>query len=414
MRLKNLFLFVFLLSAVCECASRPESVRFPEVRGLVLAGYQGWFNAEGDDAGLGWKHYQKNGRLAPGSCSFDLWPDVSEYEKTYLSPFRFDDGTTARLFSSHDRSTTFLHFRWMQEYGIDGVFMQRFVTSIRSAKGRANYNDILMNAVEAAERYDRAICVMYDLSGISSEEVQLLLDDWHELSSKYRITSRRKNHYLHHDGRPLVAVWGAGFNDDRKYNCEDVGRIVDFLHAEGCAILLGVPCNWRTLSMDTIPDERLHDLIEKADIVHPWFVGRFNAESYPRFREQIAGDIAWCKARGKVYMPVLFPGFSWYNLRGGVAAPLNQIPRLGGAFFWQQVYQSLSLGAETLYLAMFDEIDEGTAFFKCSNRVPVGESPFLGYEECAPDHYLWLAGKAAETLRGNTELSSEMPVRDAK
>lgn len=414
MRPKYLLL---LLLAACrgpECQAQSDAVRFPSVEGLVLTGYQGWFNAEGDGAGLGWKHYQKNGALAPGSCSFDLWPDVSEYEKTYASPFSYDDGKTARLFSSYDRSTTFLHFGWMRDYGIDGAFMQRFVTSIRSEKGRANYNHILMNAVEAAEKYDRAVCVMYDLSGISSKDIQLLLDDWKELSGKYGITTRKNNHYLHHNGRPLVAVWGAGFNDNRKYNYDDLERVIDFLRAEGCSVLLGVPTHWRTLDMDTLPDERLHELIAKVDIVHPWLVGRYNAESYPRFGDLLEKDMAWCREHDKTYMPVVFPGFSWYNLRDGVAAPLDQIPRQGGAFFWQQVYGSLSLGARTLYLAMFDEIDEGTAFFKCAERVPVGKSPFLGAQGVAPDHYLWLAGKAAEVLRGELPLSPRMPERNSK
>ena len=126
------------------------------------------------------------------------------------------------------------------------------------------------------------------------------------------------------------------------------------------------------------------------------------------------GERANPKKHDIAYMPVLFPGFSWYNLRNGVAAPLNQIPRLHGTFFWQQVYGAISQGAETLYLAMFDEMDEGTAFFKCSNNVPVGASPFLSYEGCAPDHYLWLAGMAAKALRGETALSAQMPVRKSE
>jgi len=409
---KWLAVFLCMLVPWGACAQRPaETVRFPSARGLVLTGYQGWFNAEGDGAGLGWKHYEKNGVFEPGCCSVDLWPDMAEYEKTYASPFRFADGSEARLFSSCDRSTTLLHFRWMRDYGIDGAFMQRFVASIRSSAGKANCNRILANAVEAAEKYGRALCVMYDLSGMRADEVQLLLDDWEELTSEDGILSLKSGCYLHHNGRPLVAVWGVGFDDGRRYGLEEAGRIVDFLRAKGCSVLLGVPAHWRTLSMDAVSDERLHALIGKADIVQPWFVGRFNAQSYSRFRSSIEADIAWCEARGLDYMPVLFPGFSWYNLRGGVAAPLNQIPRLGGAFFWQQVHGALSAGAESLYLAMFDEMDEGTAFFKCSNRVPVGPSPFADYEGLPSDHYLWLAGKAAEALRGEAELSPRMPRR---
>ena len=403
-----LFLSAVLLGGFSCTAKSPK---FNSVDGLLLAGYQGWFNAEGDGAGLGWKHYEKNGAFEPGRCTIDLWPEVGEYEQLYDSPFTFADGTTAKLFSSHDRSTTLLHFKWMEQYGVDGVFMQRFIASLRSQKGKDNYNHILLNALDASQMYGRAICVMYDLSGITSQEIGMLEDDWKELSGKYKITERET--YLHHNGKPLVAVWGAGFNDNRKYGNKDVKRIVEFLKSQGCSVLLGVPTHWRTLKMDTMADPELHEIIEQGvDIVHPWFVGRFNNESYDGFTQLIAEDIAWCNKHGKTYMPVIFPGFSWYNLKDGVAAPLNSIPRLGGAFLWKQAYTATSLGAKTLYVAMFDEIDEGTAIFKCANTVPAGASPFLTYEGCEPDRYLWLAGMAAKGLKGEIEMTPKMPERE--
>lgn len=400
---------MFLFCAASVLAQ--NNVRYPTPEGLVLAGYQGWFNAPDDGTGLHWKHYQKNKEFRPGSCTIDLWPDVSEYPDVYATEFVHSDGRPAYVFSSHDKSVTDVHFRWMKEYGIDGVFMQRFVTSISSEKGRKNYTDILFNAVEAAEKYDRAVCVMYDLSGIRPEQVQILKDDWRNLV-KMGLTDRKDNHYLHYKGKPLVAVWGAGFNDGRKYGYDEIEDIVDFFKRQGCSVLLGIPARWRTLTMDTMEDDRLHKIIEKIDVVHPWYVGRFNYDSYDRFASVVKGDAEWCEAHGKLFMPVLFPGFSWYNLKGGVAAPLNQIPREGGRFFWKQVCNSVNVGAKTLYLAMFDEIDEGTAFFKCTNDVPVGASPFLSYEGCEPDRYLWLAGQAAKVLRGGMPVGP-MPERNA-
>jgi len=383
-------------------------VRFKSIRNLVMAGYQGWFNTPEDGAGLGWKHFEKEKEFKPGKCTIDLWPDVSEYEKTYETAFKLPDETPAKVFSSYDASTTDLHFKWMKQYGIDGVFMQRFVVSIRNQKGKDNYNKILNNAVLSAEKYDRAICLMYDLSGMEAGEEDILICDWKELCEKYKLVSRNNNHYVYHHGKPLVAVWGIGFNDRRKYGYEQVKKIIDFLKSEGCSILVGVPTHWRTLTIDAVSDTRLLELVKQADIVHPWLVGRFDNNTYEPYRKSIEEDIKWCKANGKDYMPVLFPGFSWHNMKKD--APQNMIPRLGGRFFWKQVKGAVDAGAESLYLAMFDEIDEGTAFFKCTNTPPVGESSFITYEGEAPDHYLWLAGEAAKYLRGELR-SSRMPVR---
>lgn len=383
-------------------------VRFKSIKNLVMAGYQGWFNTPEDGAGLGWKHFEKEKEFKPGRCTIDLWPDVSEYEKTYETAFKLPDETPAKVFSSYDASTTDLHFKWMKQYGIDGVFMQRFVVSIRNQKGKDNYNKILNNAVLSAEKYDRAICLMYDLSGMEAGEEDILIRDWKELCEKYKLVSRNNNHYVYHHGKPLVAVWGIGFNDRRKYGYEQVKKIIDFLKSEGCSILVGVPTHWRTLTIDAVSDTRLLELVKQADIVHPWLVGRFDNNTYEPYRKSIEEDIKWCKANGKDYMPVLFPGFSWHNMKKD--APQNMIPRLGGRFFWKQVKGAVDAGAESLYLAMFDEIDEGTAFFKCTNTPPVGESSFITYEGEAPDHYLWLAGEAAKYLRGELR-SSRMPVR---
>lgn len=400
-------------STVSSCFAQSAKTGFDGIDGLVMAGYQGWFNTPDDGGGLGWKHYQKGRGFSPGCCTIDLWPDVSEYEKSYDTAFRYEDGTTAKVFSSRDRSTTMLHFKWMKEYGIDGVFVQRFISSISTDKGRDNCNVILENAIDAAQSYDRAICVMYDLSGISAGGENILIEDWKNLMHERNITSRSSNNYLFHNGKPLVAVWGVGFDDNRKYGYDEVEKIIDFLQSEGCSILLGVPTRWRLLKGDAMSDPRLHDLIRRADIVQPWLVGRFDNETYADFFDLIRGDVAWCKSNKIDYLPVVFPGFSWYNLKDATS-PQNKIPRIGGAFFWNQIYHSISFGAKSLYVAMFDEIDEGTAIFKCANTVPVGASPFLSYEGVPSDRYLWLAGQAAKALRGEVKLTEQMPVQPSK
>ena len=61
-----------------------------------------------------------------------------------------------------------------------------------------------------------------------------------------------------------------------------------------------------------------------------------------------------------------------------------------------------------IYIAMFDEVDEGTAIMKVSQDPPIGPSPFLVFEEGIPsDYYLYLTGYASRVLKGRRESRRE-------
>jgi len=91
---------------------------------------------------------------------------------------------------------------------------------------------------------------------------------------------------------------------------------------------------------------------------------------------------------------------------------VNSIPRRGGKFLWSQFVAAKKAGATMIYLAMFDEVDEGTAIYKCTNDVPVGESTFATYEGLPSDFYLKLVGAAGRMLRGELPLTDELPPLD--
>ncbi len=384
--------------------------------GLVMAGYQGWFGTPTDGADRGWYHYNRRGKFEPGWCTIDMWPDMNEYEIQYETAFWYEDDTPAKIFSSHDESTVRLHFRWMKEYGLDGVYMQRFVAEIKSEKGRNHFNKVLQSATNAASDYDRTIAIMYDMSGMVSADTSVIMEDWKKLLEKHQYHNRSSfKQYLFKDDRPLVAIWGAGFNDGRKYNMADVERLIKFFKSDAggnCAVLLGVPTFWREQGRDCVDDQNYLDILKMADVIHPWFVGRFRSEAgYDQFMpDLIRKDKEWCDKEGLAYIPVVFPGFSWNNMKPG--AQSSTIPRNGGDFMWNQLKTAANQGAELLYIAMFDEVDEGTAIFKVAHRVPVGESTFIPMDEgIETDHFLWMTGEAARMLKKGKTFPDQQIIR---
>lgn len=436
---KVAILFLFLLVFIVQCSdpsdhadSANESdtseaeydetgLLYTSYDGLVMAGYQGWFAAEGDDSDRGWYHYKNYScGFKPGCSSIDLWPDMSEYKKKYATPFSYEDGSTAYLFSSYDQQTIDLHFKWMKEYGIDGVFMQRFLVETKDLRGKRHFNQVLEHALKAAKKYDRAISVMYDLSHSTPEDLPaVLVNDWQELQTRFDLFNNEKHPtYLRHNGKPLLGIWGAGFNDGRAYSLSDVDQLISSVKGpeNRFSIMLGVPYFWRTLGNDVIDSPLLHSVIKKSDIIMPWAVGRYHSGNYGAVAPSVlAGDIAWTNENDVDYAPLVFPGFSWANLKNGTEA-YNYVPRDKGNLFWKQVAGARLAGAKSLYLAMFDEIDEGTAIFKVKNNsdVPLnGDKKFVGIDDdLSTDYYLWLAGQAARWFHGKEGYGIEKPQRD--
>ncbi|WP_316828792.1 glycoside hydrolase family 71/99-like protein [Pedobacter miscanthi] len=415
--MKRNTIFLLIMCFACTAGAQLKhsaTSAFKSYKGLVMAGYQGWFNAMGDGGGRGWNHYAGAKGFAPGSIKIDLWPDVSEYKKTYKTAFQHADGSAAYLFSSYDESTVQLHFKWMEQYGIDGVFVQRFVSNLKNAKSLAHNNKVLRSALDAAGKHKRAISLMYDFSGMQEGDEDLVINDFKNLVDSLRLTNRgNKQSYLYHNQKPLVALWGIGFNDKRRYTLKTITKIMDFLQHDpvygGCSLLLGVPTQWRELKGDATSDPELLEVCKKADIIQPWFVGRFREDNISVMMERIKADIAWCKANRLDFVPVIYPGFSWHNMKPN--SPFDQIPRNRGQFFWKQLSGAINNGVEMIYVAMFDEVDEGTAIFKASKNPPVGENSFVKFEEGIPnDYYLYLAGFASKMLKKQIPFQQNIPL----
>ena len=419
--MKKQFLIICAMMLVgCTVAAQngkhSKTTLYPSYKSLIMAGYQGWFRAPAD------------GVMYPDETKvrIDMWPDVSEYETTYPTGLKLADGSTARFFSSTDKSTVDLHFKWMKEYGLDGVFMQRFFSAAKNPDKWAS-TQIIRNGLEAASKYRRAVGIMYDLSGLarSGEDCSALIEDWKYLVDSVRATSQKgEQTYVFYNGKPLVTIWGLGF-PDRPYNIRSIGieRFINFLKNDpeygGCSVMLGVPTFWRDLNADCINDPYLHTIIRSADIVMPWMVQRFSPllhSDLDRYRDCIIADMEWCRDNGLGYAPCVTPGFSWHNLSRfefpDDVKPVASIPRQQGRFYWLQLANAINAGAEMIYVAMYDEVNEGTAIFKVSDNPPVGSTAkFADMEGMPSDHYLWLTGEASRILKARRPMSFTVPQR---
>ncbi|MCC7070023.1 MAG: xylosidase/arabinosidase [Deltaproteobacteria bacterium] len=404
----------------------PDVVDATSIDDRLLFGYQGWFSCEGDgspldQAGDGWRHWSPGVTPAPENVSFEMWPDTRELDPAELCPTSMSmvDGSNAGLYSAWNAATVDRHFSWMKQHGLDGVLLQEFVVELEQGSAPRAFRDGVLDNVRAgAEAHGRTWAVMYDISGAPEAELNArIIEHWGGLAASGVLASER---YLHHDGRPVIGVWGFGFTD-RAGTPAHANALLDWLQRDAPAgrlafVVGGVPSRWRTLTADSSSDPAWAAVYRRYDVISPWLVGRFDDEASARaYRDDVMdADVAAAHAAGRRYMPVIFPGFSWANLFRGTAE--NLIPRRGGRLWWTQFYEAKSAGADTYFGAMFDEVDEGTAIMKVAetHAMEPTTGAFLSLDadgEALPsDWYLQLAGAATSVLRGQATLTASRPI----
>jgi hypothetical protein len=375
------------------------------LRHKVICGYQGWFRCPGDAADRGWRHWSRSAKkLTPDALSFEMWPDTSELtaDEKYAAPgFTLPDGKPAHLFSSVHPKTVERHFQWMRDHGIDGVFLQRFLVEL----GDPSVDTVLGHVRAAAEKTGRVYAICYDLTGAPKEKLyDQLTADWKRLVDDRKVTT--DDRYLRHGGKPVVFVWG--FYSDR-FGANRAHQIIDFFKADtryAAALVGGCQWDWRGEK-----DAEWAKAFRRFDVISPWNVGNVSVEGGKKHAATgyWKGDLAEAKRAGVAYLPVAYPGFAWTNLKGKGAAK-DAIPRLGGEFFWRQFVTAAELGAEMVYVAMFDEVDEGTAIFKVTNAPPK-EGPFATYDGLPADWYLRLTGEGAKVIRGEKRAGAALPIK---
>jgi hypothetical protein len=385
----------------------------------VLIGYQGWFTCP-TDGSQRWTHWSR-GVPAGGTLTVELYPDTSELDPDERCevPGMTIGGKPAYLFSSRNPKTVSRHFRWMKEYGLDGVLVQRFVGEIR--RKRADGDVVLRNIMAAARDSGRTFAIEYDISGGNPETfAQTLKDDWTYLVDELKVTAHPN--YQRHNGKPVLSVWGMGLNDGNAHPPAGPQVAKDLIEwfKSRVTYMGGTPARWGTLTADARPDPAWADVYAAMDVVQPWNVGRYGTlDRVDRWKDDVLiPDLKLAAANRQIYMPVIFPGFSWHNLKG--TAKENQIPRLRGEFLWRQAYNARMAGAKVLKIAMFDEVDEGTAILKVvSHR---SQAPDQGFwlaldadgAELPSDWYLRLAGEITRMFHGEIKPDPIMPANPGR
>ena len=421
----GLLVLVWQCVFVWQPAAAADRVDPSTLTGKLIMGYQGWFNCPGDGAGLGWGRWWTGPNLMT-----DILPDVTELSPAERCPTAMRDATghPIDLFSNANAATVQRHFAWMQQYGLDGVALQRFATGLLQPPTLKAYDLVLGNVRHAAEDHGRVFFVMYDLSSLPPADLPLVAQDWERLE---RDGVTRSPAYLHHRGHPLLGVWGLGWAGT-SLTATDAEVLLDRLVRAstpygGVTLLGGVPPHWRTGGSGASPDPDWKRIWPRLGVISPWAVGRFaddvGADLY--HHSVTEPDLKATRDLGVDYMPVVFPGYTWANAALAHHLPekaiRNAIPRRCGRLYWRQVHDALTAGATMLYGAMFDELNEGTAMFKqlpSAAQAPVqGVAPGTSFvtldaDGCRlpSDWYLRLAGAATTALRSGAHPSPELPL----
>jgi len=156
--------------------------------------------------------------------------------------------------------------------------------------------------------------------------------------------------------------------------------------------------------------EKLHAAF---DAIMPWSVGRYNTVSdFKNLQSHIEGDVATTSGRSQHYAPIAYAGYSYRD-----SHKFNFIKRNAGQFFKAQIDSYLGLkGATFYYVAMFDEVQEGTAIYKMAaneaeSAQPTGCFVTMSIDgvECPGDLYLKMTGQFTSAAHRHPSPSPSPP-----
>ena len=413
------------LAAAAGDPGAPVVVDSSTLRGRVMCGYQTWFRCPGDASGIGWYHWVRSrSEFRADLLTVDLWPDVSIYpeSETFPAPgFAHPDGSQARLFSSDSPAVVARHFELLRDYGIDGVWLQRFLVSLPGKSPlppdfcetySASHRRITEHIRKSAKETGRVWAISYDVAGMPTEHVyETLVANWKQTVDAGIVKDDR---YMKHDGLPVVQIWGFYYNNDANRMTADLAnRLIDFFEQPGdyqATLVGGGSWDWRTN-----PDPQWRAFYKRFKVYCPWNVGNFApAADDPQQRGASMGfwedDRKAAEENGTLWIPTVYPGFSWDNLTR-VKPGKTCVPRRKGMFLWEQFRKLAEMNQTSVYVSMLDEYDEGTAILPVCDTPPA-QGHFVGNEGMPRDWYLHAVGQGAKMLRREIPRSRAIPPMD--
>uniref|UniRef100_A0A914DFD6 C-type lectin domain-containing protein n=1 Tax=Acrobeloides nanus TaxID=290746 RepID=A0A914DFD6_9BILA len=372
-----------------------------DIIGKITVGYQGWFGAPEDGSYLKlWWHWSMDYLYPPGPSNRRIvsWPDMREYTTSFQTNFsNLGNGQPAKLFSSFNEQTVSTHFKWMQQYGIDVVALQRFNQSYYEV----NIRNAMAEKVRAnAEKYGVKFYIMYDVSDWWNFTTEIQAD-WMNTMQAYTNSPA----YARQNGKPVICIWGFGFNDpQRPFTPDECLKVLNWFKSQGLYVIGGIPTYWRTGEHDSRPN--FLPVYTAFHMISPWMVGRIhNVSDADRYYNIVATqDLEYLQARGIDYQPCVLPG------------NLSHHDRAHGDFMWRQFYNMKKLGVQAIYISMFDEFNEGNQIAKTSENAkmtPTGNYTFVTLDEddvvCSSDYYLRLTTDGGKMFKGEIPLTPIRP-----
>jgi len=416
--LKNISLIIFAFFISEQGFASNKIVDNSTLRHKIMTGYQGWHRVPNDGSNQGWVHHSKNmHEINAELLAIDFWPDTSEFaleDKCEVPDMYFPDGSIAYLVSEYNPNIVKKHFEWMRDYDIDGAFLQVFVSGCEGGRlehGFESRRKVMDNVRMAAKNAGRVWAVSFDIQDLVQtpiEEVyEVMIEEWKRVVDA---GFTKEKTYLHEDGLPVVQIWGYFYGSVlNTLNIEYVNKISDFFANDPkYKAFLCIGGDWAWLG---VKDKEWTETYERYQCFSPWNAGHTYTDKDSKKWSQ---NFYWkeqkrfCEDNDIIYMPTVNPGISIMNISQNYDKSA-QIVRHKGEFLWRQLYEASKVGLDSLYIAMFDEIDEGTAVYKISPQTPIGTTMF-DTEGMPSDWYLRLIRYAATYIRQGEEIPHrEMP-----